>query len=374
MNDKLLLPSFPINHHSALRKGCLGCLVALLACLSARAEAPQGYYDGVADYADRDLKDVLHELLYTHTLVSSYNALPQYFLRTDVYPEGHARHGQWWDMYTDVPEQAVWDGNVLNREHSLPKSWWGGDTDTPAYVDLFHLYPAERRANLAKSNWPLGEVDVSATPQKDLFRNDLSTVGTPVEGQGGGARKVFEPGEQYKGDFARTYFYMATAYQNLTWKYTYMVGNDDWQTLNPWSVELLLRWSRQDPVSAKETLRNDVVYTIQHNRNPFIDHPELAELIWGDRQGEMFDPDATGGIDRVTDDADGQGWQLTWCRTSDGVRLHSLRPHTGLRVYDLTGRLLLCVAEFCGDIDLSLPLFQPVIIVTDQAPSPIKIK
>lgn len=346
---------------------------SVLLSVAAWGEAPEGYYSGVANYADRDLKDVLHDLIYTHTLVSSYNALPQYFLLTDVYPQGHERYGQWWDMYTDVPEEAVWDGNKLNREHSLPKSWWGGDTDTPAYVDLFHLYPSERATNLAKSNWPLGEVDVEGTAAKDLFQNDISKVGYPVEGQGGGAKKVFEPGDEYKGDFARTYFYMVTAYQNLTWKYTYMLSNTEWQTLNPWAVDLLMRWSREDPVSAKETMRNDIVYGIQNNRNPFIDHPELAELLWGDHQGEMFDPEGNAGVgDTWGDDADA-ALRLTWCRTSDGVRLHSERPHTNLRVYDFTGRLLILVPRFEGDIDLTLPPSTPVIIATDQQPTPIKL-
>ena len=143
------------------------------------------------------------------------------------------------------------------------------------------------KANTAKSNYPLGEVDRDKALK---FDNGVCYVGNPVRGQGGGAGYVFEPNEEYKGDFARTYFYMATCYQDLTWKYTYMVDQNLYPTLTPWAVTMLLKWHREDPVSQKETDRNEEVYKIQGNRNPFIDMPELAEYIWGTKVGENFTP------------------------------------------------------------------------------------
>ncbi len=67
-----------------------------------------------------------------------------------------------------------------------------------------------------------------------------------------------------------------------------MVNQNVYPTLNNWSVQLLMKWHRDDPVSQKEIDRNDAVYSFQDNRNPFIDHPELAEYLWGDRVGEVF--------------------------------------------------------------------------------------
>lgn len=243
----------------------------------ASAAIPQGYYDKLEGLTGEALKNAAFRTVNPHTEISSYSDLPKYFERTDVYPNSQ----RWWDMYSDIPLYAP-SFKGLNREHSFPKSWWGGLTDVPAYVDLNHLYPSEAAANQAKSNNPLGTV------YKATFDNGISRVGTPVDGQGGGAPKVFEPDDEYKGDFARTYFYMATCYQNMTWKYTFMVQNNTYPTLNAWAVELLLQWSRQDPVSQKEVDRNEVVYGIQNNRNPFIDFPELAEYIWGLRKGEAF--------------------------------------------------------------------------------------
>lgn len=256
--------------------------VASVIGLSASAAAPDGYYDRLNGKRDAALKEALRSLIYNHTEVSSYDALPSYFQRTDIYPGTN----RWWDMYSDMPIYLPWSGKLLNREHAFPKSWWGGGKNTPAYVDLNHLYPAEAAANMAKSNWPLGEVASSPS-----FDNDWVLVGPPVSGQGGGAQKVFEPNDEYKGDFARTYFYMVTCYSNLTWasKYDWMLQQNDYPTLDTWAVNLLLKWHKADPVSQKEEQRNDVVYSIQNNRNPFIDHPELADYIWGDKRGIVYD-------------------------------------------------------------------------------------
>ncbi|MDE6282840.1 MAG: endonuclease [Muribaculaceae bacterium] len=262
----------------------LAWVIFFAGCLSLSAEIPAGYYSSVSGKRDGELKTALHNLLYNHTLISSYSNLPNYFRKTDVYPPGDPRYGQWWDMYSNIP-LYTYSFSGLNREHSFPKSWWGGSTDTPAYVDLNHLYPSEAAANMAKSNYPLGEVT-----GKPAFENGITTVGAPVPGQGGGARQVFEPADEYKGDFARTYFYMVTCYQNLTWRYTWMVSNNLYPTLNTWAVELLLKWHKEDPVSQKELDRNEEVYKVQANRNPFIDYPELADYLWGDKRGTPFIP------------------------------------------------------------------------------------
>lgn len=258
-------------------------IIATALCISAYttyAEIPAGYYSSLNGKKEGDLKTAIYNLVRNFTQVSSYSNLPQYFQRTDVYPQSK----RWWDMYSDIPLYAP-SFSGLNREHSFPKSWWGGLTDIPAYVDLNHLYPSEAAANMAKSNYPLGEVN---TNQNIKFKNGITTVGYPVSGQGGGAQFVFEPDDEYKGDFARTYFYMVTCYQNLTWKYFYMVAQNTYPTLTTWAQNLLLKWHREDPVSDKEVMRNEEVYKIQNNRNPFIDYPELAEYIWGDKKGQTF--------------------------------------------------------------------------------------
>ncbi len=256
--------------------------ICLLSALFVEAQAPAGYYSSLSGKKDAELKTAVYMLVHNFTKVSSYTALPSYFMQTDLYPESR----QWWDMYGNEPFYAPSFAG-LNREHSFPKSWWGGSTSVGAYVDLNHLYPSEAAANQAKSNYPLGTVDTSA---KLKFGNGVSTVGYPVNGQGGGAAFVFEPDDEYKGDFARTYFYMVTCYQDLSWKYTYMLEQNTYPTLNDWAVKLLLKWHHDDGVSQKEIDRNEAVFKIQNNRNPFIDMPELADYIWGTKKGQSFTP------------------------------------------------------------------------------------
>ena len=261
--------------------------LALLAVAVAAtwAAVPAGYYASLNGKSGQALKNAIHELTAKHTVLS-YNSLWDYFPSTDCYPNDR---GRVWDMYSDKDYRFRGTSPVggMNKEHSFPKSWWGG-TQVDAYTDLNHLYPSDGPANMAKSNWPLGEV------QQATFDNGVSRIGTPVTGHGGGAGRALEPDDRYRGDFARTYFYMATCYQDYKWKYTYMVTNSDWRTLNQWSVNMLLKWARQDPVSDKEKDRNDAVYRVQNNRNPFIDNPELIEYIWGDKAGQVFNTDGGG--------------------------------------------------------------------------------
>lgn len=259
-------------------------IVTLLLPLSAvglLADIPSNYYTKLDGKKREALKTAAHEVIRPHTVVTYNSLFPQQFPKTDVYPELYNGKQRWWEMYSDEVFYVSNGWKGMNREHSFPKSWWGGDSNE-AYTDLFHLYPSEADANSAKSNYPLGEVD------EVTFNNGVSKVGYAVDGQGGGASKVFEPADDYKGDFARTYFYVVTAYQDYTWKYTYMAQQGDYPTLKSWAVDLLLDWHRADPVSQKEIDRNEAIYQIQGNRNPYIDFPEFAEYVWGTRMSETF--------------------------------------------------------------------------------------
>lgn len=255
-------------------------LLCALVSLSAFCAIPSGYYSTLNGKNLSALKDAVHDVVTPHTQFD-YNQLWSEWRYTDVKkaPNGE---DMWWDMYSANIYYVKNGSRGMNREHSLPKSWWGGDVNV-AYTDINHLYPSDAVANEAKNNYPLGEVGEKS------FDNGVTKVGRPVTGQGGGAAYVFEPADEYKGDFARTYFYMACAYQHLKWKYTYMMQNNTYPSLSKWAIDLLLKWHRQDPVSQKEIDRNEGVYKRQGNRNPFIDYPNLCEYIWGNMMGKNFD-------------------------------------------------------------------------------------
>ena len=193
------------------------------------------------------------------------------------------------DMYSNNiryfnPENPTASVKDFDIEHMLPKSWWGGDVN-PAYCDLFHLVPGDYSANRSKSNHAPG------IPSDSTFNNGSFVTGS---GEAYGLTRVFCPADEYKGDFARAYFYIAACYgDSLTWLETGEPGvamtNEGWQEFRPWLRDLLVGWHRMDPVSQKELDRAIQVNLIQGNRNPFIDYPELVEYIWGNKQGQNVD-------------------------------------------------------------------------------------
>lgn len=188
---------------------------------------------------------------------------------------------------TNSQEGGTAEKHVYSREHSMPKSWFGGGTDVGPSTDLFHLYPVDSYMNSVRNNHPYGEND----GEKFTSAGGYSKLGVcTFEGYTG---TCFEPNDEWKGDFARTYFYMVTCYENVlpTW-YSENAGSyegaaatfdgNKYPGLSEWQLKMLLKWSRQDPVDSIEIRRNEAVCAIQHNRNPFIDYPGLAEYIWGD--------------------------------------------------------------------------------------------
>ena len=260
------------------------------------AAVPAGYYNSLEGKSGVALKKAVKELIEDHVVISYGDADPNNpFNPVDVatwtvFAESDVRtvdnHLCWWDMYS---ANNIWvsDGHPgLNIEHSVANSWWGGKSGSQAaYNDLHHLNPSNGDANGQKSNWPLGEIQGNA-----YWTNGVTTTGTPKSGLGGGATRVFEPYSSYRGDFARAYFYIFTIYDNIPWKedYAWMYNTASDLTLQEWAYTLLLQWAEADPVSKKEADRNDVVYSYQENRNPFIDCPQLAEHIWGSKQNEPF--------------------------------------------------------------------------------------
>ena len=262
------------------------------------ADMPRDYYPNSLEGKNgAELKTELHNLLKNHTRLPygsrDYNQIActwTVFKKSDVRPNGKV-----WDMYSNNSynfSNGAGATKGMNIEHRVPKSWWGDaydETATPltrfkydGSYDLHHLTPSDAAANTAKSNYPLGEVD------SPLFDNGVTKVGT---GQANGrATNLFEPADEYKGDFARMYLYFVTCYQDYSWKSSAlsMFAQNSYPTLNAYGQSLLLKWHRQDPVSQKEIDRNNAVYSFQGNRNPFIDYPNMVEYIWGDSTNYEF--------------------------------------------------------------------------------------
>lgn len=300
---KLLPPRF-IKLLMNILKSISGLLLIgslLLSAAEAGAEYKDGYYNGMNGKKKEALKKAAKQAVTKHTRLEYYS-LPEYWEYSDVYPDLVDGQKRWWDMYSDAvylirngqSGRQSFSANKMQREHAVPKSWWkknGNVEYTPCYSDMWNLYPSDAAANQAKLNYPFG------VTQSASFNNGVTKVGTPASGYGGGCANVFEPGDQYKGDFARAIFYVATVYDDINWVYHYMFNQEEYPTLTGWAINMLLQWSRTDPVSQKEIDRNNYVEQYQGNRNPFVDFPELAEYIWGVRQTETFYVDQQQGSD-----------------------------------------------------------------------------
>lgn len=251
-------------------------LLLFLVSVTLWGQNPNGYYNSASGKSEAELKTALFQIISKHTVLT-YSSIFDHFEETDLREDGTI-----WDMYSN---NARYPGDYgFNREHAVPKSWWGGDKGVAAYTDINHLYPSDATANQAKLNYALGVVGNNPS-----FDNGVSKVGSNV--YPGYTGNVFEPADEYKGDFARTYFYMVTCYQDYQnrWKYLYMINPNTYPVLKEWAVNMLMEWHREDPVSRKEIDRNEAVFQIQNNRNPFIDYPELADYIWGDKTDEVFE-------------------------------------------------------------------------------------
>ncbi len=300
------------------------------------AQPPTGYYDPAAGLTGEALKQALHDIIDGHTVLAN-SALWNAFNTTDDRPGNYV-----WDIYSDVPGGSPpylytlgadqcgtynSEGDCYNREHSFPLSWF--NDEPPMDTDLHHIYPTDAWVNMKHGNLPFGEVGTADFTSLNGTRTGPSTW----PGYGG---DVCEPIDAYKGDLARSYFYMMTRYlpDVASWSSDMLAGGD----LAPWAESMLLQWHADDPVSTKETDRNNAVFALQDNRNPYIDHPEWVASIWG--------PFASTPLIEA-------GGPRMWAR-DDRLFITGMDDEGELMICDALGRTILRT-DVTGDRSLDLP-------------------
>lgn len=264
-----------------MKKYLIFALLSLSIIIVAQPNA--GYYNSAIGKSEATLKTQLYNIISSNTTDVGYGGLYNVYRTSD-----NTSDGKVWDMYSTCTwthgsklcgnYYAVCD--CYNREHSIPQSWFG--EQSPMVSDAFHVYPTDGKVNGQRSSFPFGECSAGVTLPGGKGRLGSSTFA-------GYSGTVFEPDDEFKGDFARTYFYFSTRYQNIM---TSIDGESfnrtTYPSLTEWSINLFLKWHRQDPVSIKETVRNNAIEVFQKNRNPFIDYPELAEHIWGTKKDQAW--------------------------------------------------------------------------------------
>ncbi len=296
-----------------------------------------GYYSGLDGLSCENLKTALHNLIDDHT-VNSYAALWTIYQTTDDRLNDSGNQTIIWDIYTDNPagpetEFAIGndqcgtysaEGDCYNREHTFPRSWWGGSTSNPQYSDAFHVMPADGYLNGIRSNNPYGEVQSGTETYTSANGSKRGSSSISIPGYGG---SVFEPIDEYKGDLARVYFYMATRYQDViaSWENSTttsdaVLNGTSFEVFEDWALTMLLSWHQNDPVSTKEIDRNNEIFGFQNNRNPFIDHPEYVDLIWqGNCSGGSDTQAPTTPTSLTSNNQTANSIALVWNNSSDNV-------------------------------------------------------
>ena len=249
-------------------------ILASFAFLSAVAQPSASYYRSVDGYKQANLKSALKSIISNHTKIS-YGSLWSSYEKVDYLSKTNSK-GQHliMDYYSESLHYFEGNGNApsgMNKEHVAPQSWWGSGTNNWVGSDLFQVLPSESQANSAKSNYPLGVVSGNVSNSNARMKTGKDKTG----------QMVFEPCDEYKGDFARIYFYVATCYPTVGWiPYNSTTNNtafknEEYPTLTPAMQALMLEWHKKDPVSDWEITRNN-----RWKRSKAIEIPLSTILIW----------------------------------------------------------------------------------------------
>ena len=276
-------------------------LLLALVVTSVWAQGPNNsgtYYQAADGKKGAALKTAFFNIIKNHTDIG-YDGLIEAYHKTDTRADGKLR-----DWYSNATNYT-WDdrngnnreGAGWNREHSVPQSWFS--KSNPMKSDIVHVLPTDCYVNNRRSSYPFGEVG-NATYTSNNGYSKLGSCKTS-----GYSGTVFEPNDEIKGDIARIYFYMVTCYEDrfTGWtagSATQVFSSNKYEGLKTWCMDMMMRWSKNDPVDAVETARNNAVQEVQGNRNPYVDYPGLEEYVWGSKKEEAFSYDNYDGTGTVT--------------------------------------------------------------------------
>ena len=247
-------------------------LTAFSLFISLQAQVPNGYYNTAENKSDQALRSALHNIIDDH-IEYYYHSCWDILQESDVDPLNSNNVILIYTRESVNGSQEYNGGGGWNREHVWAKSRGDFGTSIGEGTDVHNLRACNINLNSTRNNYSFDNCDTNCSQS---FGNYYS-----------GSARVFEPRDQDKGDVARIIFYMEVRYEGDN-------GEEDLEMTNNilfYNNEprhgvrsTLLEWHELDPVDDFERNRNDVIYSYQGNRNPFIDHPELVDYIWGDQQ------------------------------------------------------------------------------------------
>lgn len=259
----------------------------LFISLAGFTQIPAGYYDNASGLSGEELKTALHNIIKGHKTfpyTSSSTDVWDILKETDRDPDNADNViliYTGWSVVAGLPGEEYDNGNGWSREHVWAKSHGDFDTDPPAGTDAHHLRPADISVNSARGNKDFDNGGTQHAEATECYTDADS----------------WEPRPAVKGDIARMMFYMATRYEGES-------GEPDLElvdytgTSGPLFGKLstLMQWNEEDPVDEFEMNRNEVIYSYQGNRNPFIDHPEYVNAIYDPNYTNVSEPDFSSNI------------------------------------------------------------------------------
>lgn len=250
----------------------------------------KAYYAEFKNLKGYELKSALSRKLAETHMDRGYGALINVYFQSDA-DRTYDKDGSLVDMYSENPNyQDAYrfnsrsqkcgsykgESDCFNREHLVPQSSF--HKRQPMRNDFFHVYPSDGYVNGRRSNHPFGEVNHAQWTSTNGSKLGSNTYGNQYSGS------AFEPIDEFKGDIARALLYFAVRYEYQIPSFSHkMFDGSREQVYKTWFLSMLLRWHKLDPVSAHEKHRNNIGHKFQGNRNPFIDNPEWAYKIWGNR-------------------------------------------------------------------------------------------
>ncbi len=319
-------------------------IVLLITNIIIVAQVPTNYYNSANGLTGYALKTELSNIISNGHINRGYNNLHNGYQNTDV-DNYYENDGSVLDIYSENPigndpynflfnnnqtcGNYTTEGDCYNREHLFPQSWFASASSTiKGFIksDIHHVVPTDGKVNGFRSSFPLAEVgnldsapsNITNPTQNGSKRGNCSTTG--YNGT------VFEPIDEFKGDVARSYLYVATRYENHidSWQgnslASAVLNGTSNQVFQDWYIDMLVQWHNQDPVSQREIDRNNEAYDYQDNANPFINHPEYVAMIW-DPTPDNQNP--TTPTTLVASNPTGNSIQLSWTASTDNINVTS---------------------------------------------------
>jgi|SaaInlStandDraft_1057018.scaffolds.fasta_scaffold36647_2 endonuclease I/chitodextrinase len=313
-------------------------IITLITTTIGFAQIPSNYYDSANGLTGYSLKTQLKNIITNGHSDQGYSSLYTGYVTThsdNVEESGYENDNTVLLFYTENPTgidtyNYIHDtdenptgtncGNYnsendcYNREHIIPQSSF--ESASPMQNDIHHVIPSDGYVNGQRGSLPFGTVGSANWTSQNGSKRGTSSVA----GYGG---QVFEPIDEFKGDIARSILYFVTRYENTVDGYTSfeMFNGTESQALEDWGISMLLDWHYNvDPVDQREIDRNDAAYNYQGNANPFVNHPEYANLIWNPTSDTQ---DPTNPTNLMASNPTDNSIDLDWTASTDNVAVTS---------------------------------------------------